>query len=128
MEQGIIYVVTGIICILSFLVGKYAFPAAREAINSALNVLNAYPMLFNWAVSVCQYLSQYFDNIPGEEKNKRAAEFIMQIAQQAGLNITEEQARSIAQAAYDSMINGKKNTTDNKQEEGDANKEVIANA
>lgn len=128
MEQGIIYLVTGVICILSFFVGKYVFPAASDAINSALNILNAYPMLFNWAVSVCEYLAQYFESIPGEEKNKKAAEFIMEIAKQAGIELTEEQARSIAQAAYESLKNGGKDITEEKKEEGDVKKEVIANA
>lgn len=81
----------------------------------------------NWAVSVCEYLAQYFESIPGEEKNKKAAEFIMEIAKQAGIELTEEQARSIAQAAYESLKNGGKDITE-KGEEGDVKKEVIANA
>ena len=45
-------------------------------------------------------------NISGEEKNRRAAELIMEVAKQAGVTITEEQARAIAQAAYEQMKAG----------------------
>lgn len=119
-------------------VGAYFFTYAKteEAQNEEIEMMLKafegktfqYPMLFNWAVSVCEYLAQYFESIPGEEKNKKAAEFIMEIAKQAGIELTEEQARSIAQAAYESLKNGGKDITEEKKEEGDVKKEVIANA
>lgn len=128
MGQGIFYMVAGVVCILAFFVGKYVFPAASTAINSALNILNAYPMLFNWAVGICKYLAQYFESMPGPDKNQKAAELIIQIAQQAGVTLTEEQAKSIVQAAYDSMMSGKEEVTKEDKKEGDDSKEVMANA
>ena len=53
-----------------------------------------------------KYIKQYFNDISGEEKNRRAAELIMEVAKQAGVTITEEQARAIAQAAYEQMKAG----------------------
>ena len=101
MEQGIFYIVIGLASVCFFLLGKYVFPRAADVINSALNMLESYPLLMKWGEAACRYIKQYMDDMTGEEKNKKAAEFIMELAKQAGLKITEEQARSIAQAAYD---------------------------
>ena len=106
MEQGIVYIIMGVLSIALFFVGRYVFPAAGKVIQSAMNLLEAYPMLFKWATSACQYIAKYFNDIPGEQKNKKAAEIIMQIASQVGIEMTEEQARAIAPAAYEAIKNG----------------------
>lgn len=103
MEQGIFYIAVSVAIILGTLVGRYVFPNISETVNSALNLLSAYPMLMKWGTAACQYIKQYLDSMPGEDKNKKAAEMIMELAKQVGLEITEEQARSIAQAAYEAM-------------------------
>lgn len=103
MEQGIFYIAVGVAIILGTLVGRYVFPNISETVNSALNLLSAYPMLMKWGTAACQYIKQYLDNMSGEDKNKKAAEMIMELAKQVSLEITEEQARSIAQAAYEAM-------------------------
>lgn len=103
MEQGIFYIAVGVAIILGTLVGRYVFPNISETVSSALNLLSAYPMLMKWGTAACQYIKQYLDNMSGEDKNKKAAEMIMELAKQVGLEITEEQARSIAQAAYEAM-------------------------
>ena len=101
MEQGIVYIVMGLVCVVAFMVGKYVMPNAQETVNKAL-----YPLLMQWGLSACKYIKQYFNDISGEEKNRRAAELIMEVAKQAGVTITEEQARAIAQAAYEQMKAG----------------------
>lgn len=106
MEQGIVYIVMGLVCVVAFMVGKYVLPNAQETVNKALNLLSGYPLLMQWGLSACKYIKQYFNDISGEEKNKRAAELIMEVAKQAGVTITEEQARAIAQAAYEQMKAG----------------------
>ena len=103
MEQGIFYIAVGVAIILGTLVGRYVFPNISETVSSALNLLSAYPMLMKWGTAACQYIKQYLDSMSGEDKNKKAAEMIMELAKQVGLEITEEQARSIAQAAYEAM-------------------------
>lgn len=123
--QGIIYIIMGVVCVAAFFVAKYVFPEVKNAVGSALNLLSAYPMLQKWGISACQYIAQYFADISGEEKNKKAAEIIMQVAQQVGLTITEEQARSIAQAAFEAM---KKGEYESEKEGASADKEVKANA
>lgn len=125
MEQGIIYIVTGIIMIAAFCLGKFVFPATQGAVNSVLNLLSSYPMLLKWGVSACQYIAQYFSNISGEEKNKKAAEIIMQVATEVGITITEEQARAIAQAAYESLKQG---VGESKEEGADGSERVEVNA
>lgn len=103
MEQGIFYILVGAAIILGTLIGRYVFPNISDTVNSVLNLLSAYPMLMKWGTAVCQYIKQYLDGLSGEDKNKKAAEMIMELAKQVGLEITEEQARSIAQAAYETM-------------------------
>lgn len=123
--QGIIYIVMGVVFILAFLVGRYVFPEMKNAVGTALNLLSAYPMLQKWGVSACQYIAQYFSDISGEEKNKKAAEIIMEVAKQVGLTITEEQARSIAQAAFEAMEKGER---ESKEEGASTSEEVSVNA
>lgn len=115
MEQGIFYVVIGLASICFFMLGKYVFPQAADAINSALTILGSYPMLMKWGEAACRYIKQYFDTMPGEDKNKKAAEIIMELAKQAGLEITEEQARAIAQAAYEAMKRGESESAQKEQ-------------
>lgn len=83
-------------------------------------MLESYPLLMKWGEAACRYIKQYMDNMTGEEKNKKAAEFIMELAKQAGLKITEEQARSIAQAAYDAMKRGEADSAHEGQVSSDA--------
>ena len=93
MEQGIVYIVMGLVCVVAFMVGKYVLPNAQETVNKALNLLSGYPLLMQWGLSACKYIKQYFNDI-------------MEVAKQAGVTITEEQARAIAQAAYEQMKAG----------------------
>lgn len=76
--------------------------------------------VMKWGEAACRYIKQYMDDMTGEEKNKKAAEFIMELAKQAGLKITEEQARSIAQAAYDAMKRGEADSAHEGQVSSDA--------
>lgn len=115
MEQGIFYVVIGLASICFFMLGKYVFPQAADAINSALTILGSYPMLMKWGEAACRYIKQYFDTMSGEDKNKKAAEIIVELAKQAGLEITEEQARAIAQAAYEAMKRGEAESAQKEQ-------------
>lgn len=121
MEQGIVYIVMGLVCVICFLAGKYVMPGAQETVNKALNLLSGYPLLMQWGMSACKYIKQYFNDMSGEEKNKRAAELIIEVAKQAGVTITEDQARAIAQAAYEQMKAGE-------LEADKAEKKVTANA
>lgn len=106
MEQGIFYIVMGAVCIICFMLGKYVFPQAAQAINTAIGLLQSYPLLMKWGEAACQYIRQYLSDLSNEEKNKKAAGMIMELAKQAGIEITEEQARSIAQAAYEAIKKG----------------------
>lgn len=45
MEQGIFYIVIGLASVCFFLLGKYVFPQAADVINSALTMLESYPLL-----------------------------------------------------------------------------------
>ena len=92
MEQGIFYILVGAAIILGTLIGRYVFPNISDTVDSVLNLLSAYPMLMKWGTAVCQYIKQYLDGLSGEDKNKKAAEMIMELAKQGGVGINEEQA------------------------------------
>jgi len=77
MEQGIVYIVMGLVCVIAFMVGKYVMPNAQETINKALNLLSGYPLLMQWGLSACKYIKQYFNDISGEEKKKLTVEDLL---------------------------------------------------
>lgn len=103
MEQGILYIVTGVVSVLCFLLGKYVFPQAKQVVS---DLLNAYPMLMEWGVAACRFVEQYFTDGKGEKKNLAAAQILLGVAKQAGLDLSEEQARAIAQAAFEQWNKG----------------------
>ena len=65
MEQGIVYIVMGLVCVIAFMVGKYVMPNAQETINKALNLLSGYPLLMQWGLSACKYIKQYLCAVRG---------------------------------------------------------------
>ena len=71
MEQGIFYIVIGLASVCFFLLGKYVFPQAADVINSALTMLESYPLLMKWGEAECRSIKQYMDNMTGEEKKAR---------------------------------------------------------
>ena len=77
MEQGIVYIVMGLICVIAFMAGKYVIPNAQETVNKALNLLSGYPLLMQWGLSACKYIKQYFNDISGEEKKKLTVEDLL---------------------------------------------------
>ena len=77
MEQGIVYIVMGLVCVVAFMVGKYVLPNAQETVNKALNLLSGYPLLMQWGLSACKYIKQYFNDISGEEKKKLTVEDLL---------------------------------------------------
>ena len=54
MEQGVVYIVMGLVCVIAFMVGKYVLPNAQETVNKALNLLSGYPLLMQWGLSACK--------------------------------------------------------------------------
>lgn len=103
MEQGILYIVTGVVSVLCFLLGKYVFPQARMVFT---DLLDAYPMLMDWGVAACRFVEQYFTDGKGEKKNLAAAQILIGVAKQTGFDLSEEQARAIAQAAFEKWKEG----------------------
>lgn len=104
METGILYIFMGVVSIASFLLGKYVYPEAQETFG---NFLESYPMLLNWGIAVCKYIKQYSSaDSTGAEKNAKAAEIIKEIANKAGFVVSDEEAKAVAQAAYDEWHKG----------------------
>lgn len=104
MEQGIYYIVTGIVSVVCFLLGKYLFPQAKAVVT---DLLNAYPMLVEWGIAACGFVEEYFTESKGEEKNLAAAQLLVEVAKKSGLALSEEQAQAIAQAAFEQWNKGK---------------------
>lgn len=117
MEIGIFYILIGTISIAAFLLGKYVYPELQSTVETALNT---YPILMKWGIAACQYMKQYCDST-GEAKHIKVAEILVELASQAGIELSTEQARAVAQSAYDEWIKG---VASNKEEVAhDGNKE-----
>lgn len=111
MDTGIYYIVMGVIMVASFLLGKYVWPNAK---NEFYNILTRYPSLIQWGIAACQYLQQYYSNEEGQKKNELAASMIQSVASSSGLELTEDQAKTLAQAAYDEWKRGVSESTTEK--------------
>ena len=113
MNEAIYFIILGVVMVVAFLLGKFVFPKLNSKYN---NLTNLYPELMNWAKSFCEFAAKYISDMIGEDKNKWVADQIIMIADKVGhLELSEDQARSIAQSAYNEFIKGTEDT--NKIEE-----------
>lgn len=110
--QNIIYTaITMVIMIAAFLGGKYVFPNIPKSVTDKLDDLAA------WATKFVVWAREFMKASTGEEKMAEVVKQLQQIAKEAGLDVTEDQLKAIAQAAYEAMKAGEaaaatQNTTD----------------
>lgn len=100
MENIIIQSVTLAIMVGSFLLGKYVFPNIPARVTDKLDDLAA------WAAKFVVWAREFMKTSTGKEKMEKVVEQLKAIADEAGLNVTEEQLKAIAQAAYEAMKAG----------------------
>ena len=113
MNDIIILAVQLGITVAAFVVGKYVFP------NLPKNVTDKLTTLSQWAAQFVEWAKEFMKKQTGEEKMAAVVEKLKEIADEAGIEVTEDQLRAIAQAAYNAMKAGEK-------EAGDAAGEALA--
>ena len=96
------------IAIVAFVAGKYVFPKVPKTVTDKLN------MLSQWAAQFVVWAKEFMKKQTGEEKMAAVVEKLKEIADEAGLDVTEDQLKAIAQSAYNAMKAGEKEAeTDN---------------
>lgn len=90
------------ITIAAFIIGKYVFPNVPKSVTEKLNTLSA------WAAQFVVWAKQFMQSQCGEEKMAAVVQKLKEIADEAGLEVTEDQLRAIAQSAYNAMKAGEK--------------------
>lgn len=102
MNDIIILAVQLGITVAAFVVGKYVFP------NLPKNVTDKLATLSQWAAKFVEWAKEFMKKQTGEEKMAAVVEKLKEIADEAGIDVTEDQLRAIAQSAYNAMKAGEK--------------------
>ena len=89
----------------AFLLGKYVFPNIPKTVTDKLASLS------EWATQFVEWAKEFKKGQTGEEKMAAVVEQLKKIADEAGLNVTEDQLKAIAQTAYNAMKAGEKEST-----------------
>lgn len=92
------------VTLVAFLAGKYLFPKVPKTVADKLD------MLSQWAAKFVVWAKEFMKNQKGEEKMAAVVERLKEIADEAGLDVTEDQLKAIAQSAYNAMKAGEKET------------------
>ena len=96
------------ITVAAFIVGKYVFP------NLPKNATDKLATLSQWAAKFVEWAKEFMKQKTGGEKMAEVVKQLKEIADEAGLEVTEEQLKAIAQSAYNAMKAGEKEAgTDN---------------
>lgn len=90
------------IAVVAFAAGKYIFPKAPK------NVADKLDMLSQWAAQFVVWAKEFMKEQTGEEKMAVVVEKLKEIADEAGLGVTQDQLKAIAQSAYNAMKAGEK--------------------
>ena len=91
MNTIIICAVQLVAAIAAFLVGKYVFPEVKEYIPEVMENL---AIIERWAEKFVRWAKEFRKDKPGEEKMDEVVKKLQEIAEKAGLDITEDQAGS----------------------------------
>lgn len=88
------------ITVAAYLAGKYIFPEIPDEAKEKLHILT------EWAEKFVIWAREFMDKKTGDEKMAAVVEQLKRIADEAGLDVTEEQLKAIAQTAYESTKAG----------------------
>lgn len=100
MENIIYNAVLLLISIGGFLLGKFIFPNVPKSVADKLRQLAA------WADKFVVWAREFRKQDSGTAKMEMVVEQLKAVAKEAGWNVTEDQLRAIAQAAYENMMKG----------------------
>ena len=100
MENIIFNAVLLLISIGGFLLGKFVFPNVPKSVADKLRQLAA------WADKFVVWAREFRKQDSGTAKMEMVVEQLKAVAKEAGWDVTEDQLRAIAQAAYENMMAG----------------------
>ena len=100
MENIIFNAVLLLISIGGFLLGKFVFPNVPKSVADKLRQLAA------WADKFVVWAREFRKQDSGTAKMEMVVEQLKAVAKEAGWNVTKDQLRAIAQAAYENMMKG----------------------
>lgn len=102
MNNIIILAIQLAVAVGAFALGKYVFPNIPKSVSEKLEELSG------WAAQFVVWAREFMKSSTGKEKMDKVVEQLKKIADEAGLKVTEEQLRAIAQTAYEAMMAGTK--------------------
>lgn len=102
MNNIIILAIQLTVAVGAFALGKYVFPNIPKNVSEKLQELSG------WAAQFVVWAREFMKTSTGKEKMDKVVEQLKKIADEAGLKVTEEQLRAIAQTAYEAMMAGTK--------------------
>lgn len=102
MNNIIILAIQLAVAVGAFALGKYVFPNIPKNVSEKLQELSG------WAAQFVVWAREFMKTSSGKEKMDKVVEQLKKIADEAGLKVTEEQLRAIAQTAYEAMMAGTK--------------------
>ncbi len=85
------------IAVAAFAAGKYIFPNVPKTVIDKLATISM------WAEKFVVWAKEFMKKQTGEEKMAAVVEKLKEIADEAGLDVTEDQLKAIAQSAYNAM-------------------------
>lgn len=100
--------VSAVVVIVSFLLGKYVFPKYHDQIQ---NAVNQFTLILSYAESFCAYAKQFLTDKTGPEKMDDVVSKLAEFCKQHGIDCDEETLRAIAQKAYNAMKQGEQSNT-----------------
>lgn len=101
MNAEVIFLI--IYCLVTagaFCIGKYVFPKMPKSVKDKMEDL------MEWAAKFVVWAREFLKEESGEEKMDAVIAQLKRIADEAGIEVTEEQLKAIAQTAYEAMKKG----------------------
>lgn len=101
MNKEVIFsIIYCLVTVGAFCAGKFIFPKIPASVKENL------ADLAEWAAKFVVWAREFLKMESGEKKMAAVVEQLKQIAEKAGIEVTEEQLKAIAQTAYEAMKAG----------------------
>ena len=100
MEEIIFLAIQLAVTVGAFLVGKYVLPNIPPSASEKLEELSG------WAEQFVVWAREFMKDSTGEEKMDKVVELMKEIADEAEIEVTDEQLKAIVQNAYEAMKAG----------------------
>ena len=101
MNKEVIFsIIYCLVTVGAFCAGKFIFPKIPASVKDKL------VDLAEWAAKFVVWAREFLKMESGEKKMAAVVEQLKQIAEKAGIEVTEEQLKAIAQTAYEAMKAG----------------------